>query len=147
MFCASLKERDIWIADRAYNHFKTLYEQNLRGVFFVMREKSQMKKRGVSKVAEKDPRRISLRTRRFFSWTSARRRTTLRRCPSLPQVQAEGALQLLTLCRACLRHRLAEEGRDGNPESLWDSTRPEIRGRDVWNAVFPGSEKAFLKAM
>ena len=51
---ASLKEGDIGIADRACNHFKTLYEQNVRGVFFVVREKSRMKMKVVSKVAKKD---------------------------------------------------------------------------------------------
>ena len=50
----SLKEGDIGIADRAYNHFKALHRQSLRGVFFVVREKSGMKYRVVRRVAKKD---------------------------------------------------------------------------------------------
>ena len=50
----SLKEGDIGIADRAYNHFKALYAQHVRGVSFVVREKSRMKMKVVSKVAKKD---------------------------------------------------------------------------------------------
>ena len=51
---SSLKEGDIGIADRAYNHFKALHRQSLRGVFFVVREKSGMKYRVVRRVAKKD---------------------------------------------------------------------------------------------
>ena len=50
----SLKEGDIGIADRAYNHFKALHRQSLRGVFFVVREKSGMKYRVVRRGAKKD---------------------------------------------------------------------------------------------
>ena len=50
----SLKEGDIGIADRAYNHFKALHRQSLRGVFFVVREKIGMKYRVVRRVAKKD---------------------------------------------------------------------------------------------
>ena len=50
----SLKEGDIGIADRAYNHFKALHRQSLRGVFIVVREKSGMKYRVVRRVAKKD---------------------------------------------------------------------------------------------
>ena len=50
----SLKEGDIGIADRAYNHFKALHRQSLRGVFFVVREKSGMKYKVVKRVAKKD---------------------------------------------------------------------------------------------
>ena len=50
----SLMEGDIGIADRAYNHFKALYRQARRGVFFVVREKSGMKYKVVKRVAKKD---------------------------------------------------------------------------------------------
>ena len=51
---SSLKEGDIGIADRAYNHFKALYRQTARGVFFVVREKAGMKHKVVKKVPKKD---------------------------------------------------------------------------------------------
>ena len=51
----SLKAGDIGVADRAYNHFKALYRQTTRGVFFVVREKTGMRYRVVKKVAKKDP--------------------------------------------------------------------------------------------
>ena len=51
---SSLKDGDIGIADRAYNHFKALYRQTTRGVFFVVREKADMKHRVVKKVPKKD---------------------------------------------------------------------------------------------
>ena len=50
----SLKAGDIGIADRAYNHFKALYRQTARGVFFVVREKTGMKYTVVRKAAKKD---------------------------------------------------------------------------------------------
>ena len=50
----SLKAGDIGIADRAYNHFKALYRQTTRGVFFVVREKAGMKHKVVKKVPKKD---------------------------------------------------------------------------------------------
>ena len=50
----SLKPGDVGIADRAYNHFKSLFKQSERGVFFVVREKSKMKYTIVHKTPKKD---------------------------------------------------------------------------------------------
>ena len=44
--------------------------------------------------------------------------------PAVAQVQVGRGVQLFALRRACQGHRLAEEGRDGDPALLWDSTTP-----------------------
>ena len=46
--------------------------------------------------------------------------------------------ELFALRRARQGHRLAEEGRDGDPALLWDSTSPRSRRHRVGNAVSAG---------
>ena len=56
----------------------------------------------------------------------------------MAQVQVGCGVQLLALRRARQGHRLAEEGRDGNPALLWDSATPRFRRHCVGNAVLAG---------
>ena len=58
--------------------------------------------------------------------------------PAVAQVQVGCGVQLLALRRARQGHRLAEEGRDGDPALLWDSTTPRLRRHRIGNAVFAG---------
>ena len=58
--------------------------------------------------------------------------------PEVAQVQVGRGVQLFALRRARQGHRLAEEGRDGDPALLWDSTTPQFRRCRVGNAVFAG---------
>ena len=58
--------------------------------------------------------------------------------PAVAQVQVGCGVQLLALRRARQGHRLAEEGRDGDPALLWDSTTPQFRWYRIGNAVFAG---------
>lgn len=50
--CKGLKAGDILLADRAYNDFEWLYSLNKSGVFFVLREKTNMKYHVVKQVKE-----------------------------------------------------------------------------------------------
>lgn len=45
---------DVGVADRAYNNFPVLHRQTARGVYFVAREKEQMRHRVVSRVAKEN---------------------------------------------------------------------------------------------
>ena len=58
--------------------------------------------------------------------------------PAVAQVQVGCGVQLLALRRALQGHRLAEEGRDGDPALLWDSTTPRLWRHRIGNAVFAG---------
>ena len=51
---ASLLPGDVGILDRAYNNFPVLYQQTLRGVFFVIREKEPTKYRVMKRAARKN---------------------------------------------------------------------------------------------
>ncbi|MDX9775790.1 MAG: IS4 family transposase [Petrimonas sp.] len=57
--CVSLKDGDILLADRAYVKFDFLYGLSARGVFFVLREKRNMKYTVVETASHKDRRIIS----------------------------------------------------------------------------------------
>ncbi|MBR3922211.1 MAG: transposase, partial [Kiritimatiellae bacterium] len=50
---SSLGPGDVGVADRAYNNFRVLYRQTVRGVFFVVREKERTRHKVVSRVAKK----------------------------------------------------------------------------------------------
>ena len=50
---SSLGPGDVGVADRAYNNFRVLYRQTVRGVFFVVREKERTRHKVVSRVARK----------------------------------------------------------------------------------------------
>ena len=50
---SSLGLGDVGVADRAYNNFRVLYRQTVRGVFFVVREKERTRHKVVSRVAKK----------------------------------------------------------------------------------------------
>ena len=130
---SSLKDGDIGIADRAYNHFKALYRQTTRGVFFVVLAKAGMKHKVVKKVPKTDlgANILSDGTIRLTG-----QRTSKEYPGELRRVGAR--VQLLALRRTRQGHRLAEEGRDGDPALLWDSTTPRLRRHRIGNAVFAG---------
>ena len=67
--------------------------------------------------------------------------------PAVAQVQVGCGVQLLALRRARQGHRLAEEGRDGDPALLWDSTTPNSGGVAAGMPYLPGFEKMFLKSV
>ena len=58
--------------------------------------------------------------------------------PEVAQAQVGRGVQPLALRRARQGHRLAEEGRDGDPALLWDSTSPGLWRHRTGNAVFAG---------
>jgi hypothetical protein len=56
--CAALREGEVVLFDKAYVHFKHLFELAGRGVFFVTREKTNLKTKRVKKLPRPKDRRI-----------------------------------------------------------------------------------------
>jgi putative transposase len=89
---APLPLGDVGIFDREYNNFPVLYQQTLRGVFFVIRKKEHTKYRVVKRVARKNLPKgiISDETIRLAGTTTkANYPRTLRRVKALVEVKGE----------------------------------------------------------
>jgi len=56
--CAALKEGEVVLFDKAYVHFKHLFDLAVRGVFFVTREKTNLKIKRVKKLPRPKDKRI-----------------------------------------------------------------------------------------
>ena len=139
----SLKVGDIGIADRAYNHFKTLYEQSVRGVFFVVREKSRMKMRVVSKVAEKDFYGENEQAVEWQIWAALLTHLVLRYLKYKSKAQCSYS-RFAALVRAIvwLKKDAMEILR-----AYGIAPVPKSGGVTSGMPYLPGFEKAFLKAM
>jgi hypothetical protein len=85
--CASLKDGDILLADRAYTDLFFLYDLSERGVFFVLREKENMVFTVLNHRTHKDPRILADETVRMSRKGSAEKYPIpLRRITALVEV-------------------------------------------------------------
>ena len=57
--CTNLKDGDILLADRAYVGFEFMYDLTMRGIFFVLRDKTSMVYETIETRKHKNPRIIS----------------------------------------------------------------------------------------
>jgi hypothetical protein len=87
VLCASLKDGDVLLADRAYVDLGFLYSLSERGVFFVLREKKNMVYDVIKEQTHKDPRILSDQTVRMSNTKSANLYpTVLRRVTAIVEV-------------------------------------------------------------
>ncbi len=90
VLCATLKEGDVLLADRAYVDLGFLHSLSERGVFFVLREKKSMTYDVVEERTHKDPRILADQTVRMSNKDSAEKYPdVLRRVTAIVEIDGK----------------------------------------------------------